>query len=162
MAISPSCIRSAPAHTDLSRLRVIAAHPITLVGAQLGVSCSGVRAWVLCQFALNVISQITSSNPEETLLRVGFCKIGASLHAGHDSGSGVVRNAKNDSNFLRRIEMIGFDLNATEASLPALLIFARSSGQLIVDVMPDLRQIRLIPSMRLPGSDRIQYAYIVR
>ncbi len=43
--------------------------------------------------------------------------------------------------------MIRFDLNATEASLPALLIFARSSGQLIVDVLPDLRQIRLIPSM---------------
>lgn len=93
---------------------------------------------------------------------MGFCKIGASLHAGHDSDSGVVRNAKNDSNFLWSIEMIGFDLNATEASFPALLILARSSGQLIVDIMPDLRQIRLIPPMNLPGSDRTQYAYIVR
>jgi hypothetical protein len=88
---------------------------------------------------------------------VGFSKVSASLHARHDSDSGVVRNAKNDSNFLRRIEMIGFDLNATEASFPALLIFARSSGQLIVDVMPDLRQIRLIPRMQIRTCDGMGY-----
>ncbi len=91
----------------------------------------------LYHFALDVVSQITSSDPEETLLRVGFCKIGASLHAGHGSDSGVVRNAKNGSNFLRRIEMIGFDLNADEASFPPLFIVA-GCGQLMVDVMPNL------------------------
>ena len=75
-----------------------------LSGRQLiegfSLRCS-VAETLLCQFALNVISQITSFDPEETLLRVGFCKIDASLHAGHDSDSGVVRNAEDGSNFLR-------------------------------------------------------------
>ena len=88
---------------------------------------------------------------------MGFCKIGSSLHLGHGSDSGVVRNAKNDGDFLRRIEMIGFDLKATDASFPALCIVAGSYGQLMVDVMPNLRKIKLTPRIQIRTCDGIGY-----
>ena len=112
---------------------------------------------LLYQLALNVVSQITSFDSEEALLRVGFCKIGASLHAGHDSDGAVVRNAEDGSNILRRTEMIGFDLDGTEAFLPDLRFFVESSDQLIVDVTPDLRQIRLTAPMRVHARDGMRY-----
>ena len=77
----------------------------------------------LYQFALNVVAEIISFDSEEALLRVGFCKVGCSLHSGHDSDSCVVGNTENSRNLLRRIQIVGFDLDATDTLFPLLFFF---------------------------------------